>query len=109
MEKMQQIYDLMYDMNAELDAACQGFNHIYELLFEGNVPSSEYTNNYNQLYSMYWLFMDTLNKFAGKYSLLMGEDDNPRMRAEMKSIQDLYAMNKWWQTPENQRGDNNHV
>ena len=105
MDKSREIFDLMYDAGHELDAALQGFEYLFEALFEGNKPSQNYTIDYARNQSMFWLFLDTLHKFAGKYSLMMGEDSNPRMEHEMDTLNRLHALNKWWQTPEKKKGD----
>ena len=93
MKTSEEMQSIMYEIGEELEACVCGFDFIFEEVFGGISPSSNYTNNYKQLQSMFWLFSDTLSKFAGKFSLLTGEDDNPRIKNEFDQIKTLYDMN----------------
>ena len=93
MKTVEEMQSMMFDINAELDACMYGFNYLYEELFGGIKPSPEYIGNFKEFQSMFWLFTDTLGRFAGKYSLLMGEGDTPHIKCEFEQIKDLYDMN----------------
>lgn len=93
MKTVEEMQSMMFDINAELDACVYGFNHLYEEVFGGNSPSPNYSTDYQRIQSMFWLLKDTLGRFAGKYSLLMGEGDTPHIKYEFEQIKTLYDMN----------------
>lgn len=93
MKTVEEMQSMMFDINSELAACVDGFNYLLEEVFGKLSPSPNYTTNYKQLQSMFWLLTDTLGRFAGKYSLLMGEGDTTHIKYEFEQIKTLYEMN----------------
>lgn len=92
LKSVKETEDIMFDMGVELDACVNGFSYLFEKVFGHTTPSPDYTIEYDQIQSMFWLLNDTLYKLAGKFSLLMGEGDNTRIKNEFDQIKTLYAI-----------------